>query len=259
MICLECNKKLRSINNQHLASCCGLNRFQYMEKHNVSQLVDDDYIAETRRVGSSNGQWKGGNTNRCAKCQAPIYKYKNVTHCSACSYERKKQQNAKRATQHCPVCKELFMPATKSGKYYRKTCSQICAAKLISEKSRNNPNCGARAHYIRSQRQVYKGCKMDSTWEVILAQWMDLENIKWIRSRNIFFYWTDDDGLRRKYFPDFYLPDLDIYVDTKNTYLVKKDRKKILRVKKENHIQIYAGGLTYIKRVIRNQQILKSG
>lgn len=100
---------------------------------------------------------------------------------------------------------------------------------------------------------------MDSTWEVILAQWMDLENIKWIRSRNIFFYWTDDDGLRRKYFPDFYLPDLDIYVDTKNTYLVKKDRKKILRVKKENHIQIYAGGLTYIKRVIRNQQILKSG
>lgn len=38
----------------------------------------------------------------------------------------------------------------------------------------------------------------------------------------------------KKYFPDFYLPKSETYLDVKNDYLIKVDEAKITAVKREN-------------------------
>lgn len=64
----------------------------------------------------------------------------------------------------------------------------------------------------RVKQVEYNGSKLDGGWELIVAKWFDLNNIKWIRNTNGFNYdWNGP----RTYFPDFYLIDLDLYVEVK--------------------------------------------
>ena len=41
--------------------------------------------------------------------------------------------------------------------------------------------------------------------------------------------WMDSEGVKHRYYPDFYLPEYNIYLDPKNSYLMKKDEEKIWR------------------------------
>lgn len=64
----------------------------------------------------------------------------------------------------------------------------------------------------RSKKSEYKGFMMDSSWELEFAKWCDTENIKWIKPENGFEYeWNG----KRIYYPDFYLPELDVYIEVK--------------------------------------------
>jgi hypothetical protein len=64
----------------------------------------------------------------------------------------------------------------------------------------------------------YNGVKLIGTWEVAFAKYCDENNIKWIQPRTPFKYeWN---GLR-SYYPDFYLPEFDMYVEVKG---LEKDR-----------------------------------
>ena len=57
------------------------------------------------------------------------------------------------------------------------------------------------------------GFELTGSWELIVAKWLDENNIKWTNKINPFTYtWNDTDHL---YFPDFYLPDLDWYIEVK--------------------------------------------
>ena len=87
---------------------------------------------------------------------------------------------------------------------------------------------------------------MDSSWEVDIAKFMDENNIKWERSRKFVFLWTDINLKRRRYYPDFYLPDYDVYLDPKNKYLIIKDRFKINQVINEHKINLVVGIKDYI-------------
>jgi hypothetical protein len=80
----------------------------------------------------------------------------------------------------------------------------------------------------------YKEIWFDSKWEVLVAKSLDEANIKWIRPR-VGFVWND---LGRKYYPDFYLADYDVYLDPKNSYLTKKDTEKITEAQKRNSIKV---------------------
>ena len=71
----------------------------------------------------------------------------------------------------------------------------------------------------------YKGILLDSSWELELAKRLDELKIKWTRPDPI--PWTDIDGLVHNYFPDFYLPDYDLYLDPKNPHAVNVQRKKL--------------------------------
>jgi hypothetical protein len=127
-----------------------------------------------------------------------------------------------------------------------KTCSKECYSQYLSKITKANPNCGGETGY---RHYKYKDVWMDSTWEVKIAKWMDDVGIKWERSRKRhMFWWTDDNSDKRRYYPDFYLPDFNVYLDPKNKYKIKQDQIKMERVIQENGIVLYWGLLENIKK-----------
>lgn len=89
---------------------------------------------------------------------------------------------------------------------------QVVADNPLSYSSHNV--CG------RSKKVVYNGNKFHSTWEVNVAIWLDAHEVIWQRDVTpIPYQWNDRWHL---YFPDFYLPDFDLYVEVKG-YETERD------------------------------------
>ena len=65
----------------------------------------------------------------------------------------------------------------------------------------------------RIKKVEYNGIIIDSSWEVIVAKFLDDNNIIWERPKNGFEYvWENDTHL---YYPDFYVPSMDLYIEVK--------------------------------------------
>lgn len=75
----------------------------------------------------------------------------------------------------------------------------------------------------KKKRVEYKGIMLDSSWEVIVAEYLDKNKIEWIQPTSGFDYILD--GVAHKYYPDFYLPKYDRYIEVKG-YERKKDLVK---------------------------------
>lgn len=96
----------------------------------------------------------------------------------------------------------------------------------------------------RVKRIEYNGSVLLGKWELEVAKALDKENIKWTNEMDPFKY--EWDGSVRKYFPDFYLPDMDLYIEVKG-YERDRDRAKWsvvpnLRVLKRKEIEILQEG-----------------
>lgn len=81
--------------------------------------------------------------------------------------------------------------------------------------------------------------KLDSSWEEALAKRLDELKIEWIRPEEPIHYFTLN-GEKHNYFPDFYLPKYDLYLDPKNPAAInaQKDKISILLNKMNNLIII---------------------
>ena len=88
-----------------------------------------------------------------------------------------------------------------------------------------------------SKRCKVNGIILDSTYEKRFAESLNENNIEWIRPKR-WFKWIDKKQQTRRYLPDFYLPEYDVYIDTKNSYLMRKDREKIENVIRDNGINL---------------------
>lgn len=95
----------------------------------------------------------------------------------------------------------------------------------LSELGRNNPyqrKCKKTLPYIRKDGSVVN---LDSSYERYVAKFLDDNNVEWIRPPAL--KWIDRNGKSHNYFPDFYLPQIDIYLDPKNSYCFKVQYEKI--------------------------------
>lgn len=97
--------------------------------------------------------------------------------------------------------------------------------KLMGEKARLS-------NHRRLQKSIREYTKLDGTivqldssWEEILAKRLDQLKINWIRPDPI--KWIDSKQKLRNYFPDFYLPDFNLYLDPKNPAAAKQQKEKI--------------------------------
>ncbi len=77
----------------------------------------------------------------------------------------------------------------------------------------------------------YNGIMLDSSWELALAKRLDFLGITWVRPEPI--KWIDEENIAHNYFPDFYLPDYDLYLDPKNPAAMTAQSKKVSILKEQ--------------------------
>jgi len=69
--------------------------------------------------------------------------------------------------------------------------------------------------------------------------------VKWIRPKPL--QWLDATGLTHNYFPDFYLPDYNLYLDPKNPHAYNVQKEKIDILNKTYNNIIWLTSLEQIK------------
>ena len=126
---------------------------------------------------------------------------------------------------------ETLKSRIKSGEVARPAITEEGRSRLSAAAKRNKLG-GYRPHPNRGVR--YKGIWLDSKWELQVAESLDENQIRWVRPK-VGFVWTDEG---RKYYPDFFLPDFDLYLDPKHPYLQVRDWTKIQEAQKRNNIRV---------------------
>lgn len=89
---------------------------------------------------------------------------------------------------------------------------------------KNNPNSYS-ANNVSGRTKLieYRNTRVKGNWELLVAKWLDNNNIKWTNKIDgISYDWNNE---THTYFPDFYLIDLDKYVEVKG-YERERDRCK---------------------------------
>jgi YHS domain-containing protein len=229
---------------------CSLSCAQSFNKHTTTEVDGICLYCKKEFLTSTHKRFKKCCSLKCAK----LYAQSKVNYSLRKPSVRKKNYPITKIFT-CFICGNDFNKSIKYKAHYFCVCSKVCGNTYLKELAIDNPNCGGETGYRHYQ---YNGVWMDSSWEVDLAKWMDEENIKWDRSRKRhMFWWTDDRGIKRRYYPDFYLPTLDVYADPKNKYKCVQDAKKLENVIRENQITLLWGDLENIKNEIDN--LRKSG
>jgi hypothetical protein len=98
----------------------------------------------------------------------------------------------------------------------------------------------------------YKNIIYRSLWELKFMNYCDLnENIiKWSSEEIWIPYVSPLDNRCHKYFPDFYLPDLELYVDPKNPLVIFQQQEKLQIV--STKIKLIYGHPTDLKQQIKS-------
>ena len=100
-------------------------------------------------------------------------------------------------------------------KTMRSHAMKMAVEKYPESYSKNNV-CG------RVKIIEYNGVKLKGSWELLVAKWLDENNITWQHEVQTFSYkWNGD----RTYFPDFYLPEEDLYIEVKGYKTDRDDAK----------------------------------
>ena len=135
---------------------------------------------------------------------------------------------------NCKCCFKLFW----SG-HGRICCSSECA--------RSNSTYRKIIHEYEHNGVILK---LESSWEVEIAKYLDHLGISWIRPNHL--QWVDSKGKKRKYFPDFYLIDYDVYLDPKNEYQIKIGKEKLDAIR--TSYTLYYGSVEYLKDILHKEK-----
>lgn len=150
----------------------------------------------------------------------------------------------------CKVCgKKAYKPRGS-----RSCCSEKCRNKLHSDRCKETPGmCRCNSQHAGWYISPTAGkVWLESSWEFLCAQVLDQNLITWSRPKDGFL-WIDLQGKDHKYYPDFYIPDRDLYLDPKNSYRQRLDKLKIDTVRKMHNINL----LILNKEDLREDRLLQ--
>lgn len=134
----------------------------------------------------------------------------------------------------CKVCNKTFISCKSLGiKVNNKTCSNKCHY-ASSFKNRGSYQNGSRKN-IKYNNTVQGWINLESSWELEIAEYLDENNISWIRPKDPI-PWIDSKNKNHLYYPDFYLLEHDLYLDPKNEYCMTLDEEKINFIKESVNI-----------------------
>lgn len=110
----------------------------------------------------------------------------------------------------------------------KNTCSTECKNELLSLKAIENGNYGGSTKQYLGYCDSYGNfCYLDSYWELVLANSLDKNNIVWTRPAAFKL------SSGRRYTPDFYLEDYEVYLDPKayrTGYIEQVEKIKIFEL-----------------------------
>jgi hypothetical protein len=153
--------------------------------------------------------------------------------------EKRKLLNIK-GCNHYTKAKELGLPKPLITEETRKKISESSKNRVWTKEQRikhsesmkraveNHPDSYTKDNVVGRVKNIdYNGVKLKGGWELIVAKWFDENNIKWEYETKSFDYeWN---GLK-KYYPDFYLPDFNLFIEVKG-YQTDRDLSKWKSVK----------------------------
>lgn len=124
----------------------------------------------------------------------------------------------------CPQCQQEFESRQK-----RKFCSRACG--------RNAGAIGGlQPNSTKVHRTIYKDYQMDSGAELAFAKLLDQHGIKWEKNSTRSFPFVDSQGKDRLYYPDFYLPQYNHWIEIKGKRYVREDDQ--LRLEAVSNIEL---------------------
>lgn len=151
--------------------------------------------------------------SNCLSCnkEIEVREDKNTKYCSRKCYE--KETISERISKACPVCNKTFF--TKKNKQ-KKYCSKSCLNEAQSSGYQNIPSNGR----MGFRKDLNPNYFFKSSLEADYARWCNATGKKYIYEHKTFT--IDVNGKEKKYTPDFYHPDEDLYVETKAMRIDKK-------------------------------------
>lgn len=118
--------------------------------------------------------------------------------------------------------KKSLETRTKNGTLkHRPESIELIRQKALDSKHRRL--CRSIREYVKKDGSVVK---LDSSWEEALAKRLDDIDVEWTRPEEPIQY-VGVDGKKHNYFPDFYLPKYDLYLDPKNPAAINAQKVKI--------------------------------
>lgn len=144
---------------------------------------------------------------------------------------------------NCEQCSKSFITRTWKT---NKCCSIHCAGQLSFSKRKHTwGKCLSIPYFNREQN-----CEiiLQSNWELAIAKLLDDNKIVWIRPNPI--PWLDSNDKSHLYYPDFYIPKYDLYLDPKNDQVIKSDKEKLIAI--SNKITLKYGSLEYISNIVKS-------
>lgn len=201
----------------------------------------------------------------CVSCSATYNNRKRIESGWSLSEESRKKTSEKLKGNPSPLKGKTGVDTpAKSIKIFLTEC-RICGKKTyVTYKHKKRTTCGSedckiqasvgiRTYQNGSRKPIWyynkfegKEVLLESSWEVQIAKLLDEKNIEWARPK--FIKWVDSNSKIRRYFPDFYLPQIDVYLDPKNPYCMTKDKEKLEAVSKE--VKLVFGSLEEIVKFI---------
>jgi len=176
----------------------------------------------------------------CLKCNAPFDSYSKwciKKFCSrTCANSRIKTEAAKKQLSdkmvgissytkikycNCEICNIPFL-WTSVAKGSKRHCDNPLCFTQFKYNVRQGKVGGFKPNSTRVHRSIYNGYQMDSGAELVFAQLCDLNNIKWIKNKDVFFEFNYPTGKLGKYYPDFYLPHLGRWIEIKGKKYVRE-------------------------------------
>lgn len=167
----------------------------------------------------------------CKHCKKEFEKKDIANHSRWCNLNPKRSQYNKDLTKARAAkrnFKNQYSYGAECSEETRKKISESNKGKLHTEEAKKKMSEIALKQTHRRLRKgciEYKGVLLDSSWELELAKRLDELNVEWVRPDPI--PWIDDEGITHNYFPDFYLPEQDLYLDPKNSQAIKVQQKKL--------------------------------
>ena len=260
--CAECGEYTEKTYKAKFCSakCTGDNKRRYQRKNKQStnakgHCPNCNRIAPKGKIYCNNKCYREFNKKevlifKCKQCKEPFETTKKTReYCSKKCSTKGTAKPIKRVEIPCKFCKTMFMPRDKTKQYCGKECShkarvkpipmwdcQGCGIKFprkITHKLDNpkycDRTCADKNKKTTKKVVIYKGIKMDSSWEALMAEKLDKDGISWQRGDGL--PWVDDKGKQRTYYPDFYLPDYGIYIEVKSHHLQKMFEEQNMKIK----------------------------